>query len=342
MNQSHEFQTNEVAVSQLPAMVLLAQMGWKPLTAKIANEYRRSRRSAVILEDVTRQYLRAQTIVRGEQTTKISEDNIDKLIYGLKDMPSDKIGPLAKDMWNRLVLPQSVEQSINGTRRALSARLIDFESPDNNIYHAVAEFDVECSHSTEKRRPDIVLFVNGIPLAVIECKKTDVDVQEGVTQTIRNQKPENIPNLYVYAQILLSLNKNNNRYGTTGTPAKLWCRWREGERDEQGQEHEQDRVQQRVRGIMDIRLADEDHQIIANELGLSTDAYAALTEHSRQITNQDCALAGLCHPHRLLHMMRNFILFSGPSKVIARFQQVDAVNKTLDRIKNNMNARPRG
>ena len=115
----------------------------------------------------------------------------------------------------------------------LNTRFIDFENLENNLYHMAAEFAVEQSKSTETRRPDIVLFVNGIPLVVIENKKAAALVSEGISQTIRNQKPDNIPNLYIYAQILLSLNKNENRYATTGTPAKLWNTWRENEISDQ-------------------------------------------------------------------------------------------------------------
>ena len=56
-----QFRTDELAVSQLPAMLLLAKMGWKPLTRAAADEARRGRLSAVLLEDVTREFLRNQT-----------------------------------------------------------------------------------------------------------------------------------------------------------------------------------------------------------------------------------------------------------------------------------------
>ena len=102
-----QFRNNERAVSQLPAMLLLAKMGWKPLTYRAANKARRGRLSAVLLEDFTREFLRAQTLIWGEQETKLTEDNIDKLIANLKDLPPATYGKLAEDIWDRLVLPQA-------------------------------------------------------------------------------------------------------------------------------------------------------------------------------------------------------------------------------------------
>ena len=316
-----QFRTDELAVSQLPAMLLLAKMGWKPLTRVAADEARRGRLSAVLLEDITREFLRNQTLSWGEQETKLTEDNIDKLIASLKDLPSATYGKQAEDIWDRLVLPQSVEQSLNGTKRAINVKLIDFDNLENNLYHMVSEYVVERSRSNKTRRPDIVLFVNGIPLAVIENKKAATDVLEGVSQSIRNQKPDNIPQLYVYAQLLLAVNKNNNRYGTTGTPRKLWNKWREK------QLHDLD-----IQGIMNAELSDDEYRVIVDELAFGADTHADLAEPDRLVTDQDRALVGLCRPDHLLHMMRNFILFDGPNKVIARFQQVNAVNKTLARL----------
>lgn len=321
MNKYPSFPTSESEISQLPAMLLLAKMGWKPLTREQADSARRGRLSAVVLEEITRKYLRDQTLIWGSETTRLTEENIDKLIANLKDLPPATYGKQAENMWDRLVLPQSVEQSLNGIRRFINVKLIDFNNSENNFYHMIPEFIVERSRSTDTRRPDIVLFVNGIPLVVIENKKAATDVWEGVSQTIRNQKPENIPYLYIYAQILLSVNKNDNRYGTTGTPRKLWNKWREKEISDQY-----------IQGIMDTGLDREDYRAIIDGLALGADVRLGMVESDRLVTDQDRALVGLCRHDRLLRMMRHFILFDGPNKVIARFQQVNAVNKTLKRI----------
>src|SRR5207237_3150508 len=83
------------------------------------------------------------------------------------------------------------------------------------------------SHQT--CRPDIVLFVNGIPLVVIECKRPDIKepLQQAISQNIRNQSNDHVPRLFTFAQILLALTKNEASYATTGTSAKFWSVWRD-------------------------------------------------------------------------------------------------------------------
>src|SRR5690606_3417799 len=75
----------------------------------------------------------------------------------------------------------------------------------------------------------VVLFVNGIPLVVIECKRPDLKdpIGQAVSQQIRNQQRDQIPRLFHYAQLLLAISKNEAKYATVGTPAKLWAVWKE-------------------------------------------------------------------------------------------------------------------
>ena len=76
-------------------------------------------------------------------------------------------------------------------------------------------------------RPDIVLFVNGIPFAVIECKAPTVSENQAISQMIRNQRKEYIPQLFKFAQIVMATNKNAAQYATCGTGEKFWSVWRE-------------------------------------------------------------------------------------------------------------------
>ncbi len=79
----------------------------------------------------------------------------------------------------------------------------------------------------DTRRPDIVCFVNGIPLVVIEAKRPDsrqrkvTTINEGIPQTLRNQRPDEIPHLFAYSQLILSINGHEGRYGTCNTACKI-------------------------------------------------------------------------------------------------------------------------
>ena len=74
-----------------------------------------------------------------------------------------------------------------------------------------------------------MLFVNGIPFAVIECKRPDIKgpLEQAISQNIRNQGEDYIPRLFTFTQLLVSVTKNEASFGTTGTAAKFWSRWRE-------------------------------------------------------------------------------------------------------------------
>ena len=80
------------------------------------------------------------------------------------------------------------------------------------------------SASKEHYRSDIVLFVNGIPLCFIECKRPGIkdSLTQAISQHLHSQQEEGIRNLYVYAQLLLSVSVNDVRYATNGTQEKFW------------------------------------------------------------------------------------------------------------------------
>ena len=85
------------------------------------------------------------------------------------------------------------------------------------------------SASKDHYRPDLVLFVNGIPLCVIECKRPDIkdSLTQAISQHLRSQQEEGIRSLYVYAQMVLSISVNDARYATNATPEKFWSQWHE-------------------------------------------------------------------------------------------------------------------
>src|SRR5690606_26485359 len=77
----------------------------------------------------------------------------------------------------------------------------------------------------------LVLFVNGVPFAVVECKRRDKNesVKAGIHQMLRNQKPSGIPRLFYTVQLTLSVQPNEVQYATVGTEEKFWAVWKEPE-----------------------------------------------------------------------------------------------------------------
>src|SRR5262249_16975293 len=140
-------------------------------------------------------------------------------------------GPMRANerIYDLISLGKSFEQTIDGDTKSFTLNYIDWKRPENNVFHITEEFEIERPAREQSRRTDIVLFINGIPLAVIECARPDEKdaIKSAVTKHLRNQQSELIPQLFVYSQILLAINQNEAKYATTGTPLEFWARWRE-------------------------------------------------------------------------------------------------------------------
>ena len=105
--------------------------------------------------------------------------------------------------------------------------LIDWKNPDNNDFAIAEEVTVTAENT---RRPDIVLYVNGIALGVLELKRSTVSVTEGIRQNLDSQKKVFIHPFYTTVQLVMAGNETEGlRYGVIETPEKYWLRWKEAE-----------------------------------------------------------------------------------------------------------------
>ncbi|HSV98128.1 MAG TPA: HsdR family type I site-specific deoxyribonuclease [Spirochaetota bacterium] len=111
-----------------------------------------------------------------------------------------------------------------------TVRLIDWENPRKNDFSIAEEVTLRGNH---ERRPDIVLYVNGIAVAVLELKRSGVSIGEGIRQSISNQKPEFNEWFYSTVQFVFAGNDSEGlRYGSIGTPEKYFLAWKEDEADD--------------------------------------------------------------------------------------------------------------
>ena len=220
---------SELTRSQLPALHLLQNLGYTYLSPREALALRGGRADAVILESVLLDWLaRNNEIQYHGQRYPFSEANIHTAVQILKETLSIGLLRTNESIFDLLSLGKSLPQSINGNLKSFSLRYIDWEHPEQNVYHVAEEFAVERRGSHETRRPDLVLFVNGIPFGVIECKSPDLKdpITQAISQQIRNQKEDEIPALFQYTQLLLAISGNEAKYATVGTPAKFWSVWK--------------------------------------------------------------------------------------------------------------------
>jgi type I restriction enzyme R subunit len=319
------FVVNEEHLSQIPALQLLISLGYEYIPPAQAYVLRNGRLGNVILEDVLRgQIKRINRITHKGGEYLFSEESIQSAVQQLKSVKFDGLQRTNEAVYDLLTLGTTLEQTIGGDSRSFNLRYIDWGDPANNAYHVTAEYTVERHRSLETTRPDIVLFVNGIPLAVIECKSPSTELDQAISQQIRNQSPDYIPHLFVFAQLLIALNKNEARYATVGSAAPFWGLWRETNDDPET-----------VAVAVNTPLSDE------QKTGLFSGEFAPARGHfdmleaagAREMTAQDTAIFSLCRPERLLDLAYRFTLFEGGEKRIARYQQYFVIKSTLARVK---------
>lgn len=320
----NNFQINEKHLSQIPALQLLINLGYEYITPARALAERQNRTSNVLLENILRNQLKNINRIHYKGREYLfSEENIQSAIQKLKNIKYDGLLKTNEAIYDLLTLGTALEQTIEADSKSFNLNYIDWRKPQRNQFHVTVEYSVERSRSTETARPDIVLFVNGIPFCVIECKAPQVEVEQAISQSIRNQNDDYIPRLFIYTQLVLAINKNSAMYATTGTAAKFWGVWKEPQM-EAG-----DRGFGKLQELVNRPLSEEDVSRIATTLDIDPDSL----ETDRLLTEQDKSLYCLCRPERLLELAWKFTVFDGGIKKIARYQQYFVIKSTLKRVK---------
>ena len=318
------FQINEKHLSQIPALQLLIGLGFEFLTPVEALRERQDRTSNVLLENILRNQLKEINRIRYKSSEYLfSEENVQSAIQKLKNIKYDGLLKTNEAIYDLITLGTALEQTIEGDSKSFNMNYIDWRNPGRNKFHVTVEYSVERSRSTETARPDIVLFINGIPFCVIECKAPQVEVEQAVSQSIRNQNDDHIPKLFIYSQMVLALNKNSAMYATTGTAAKFWGVWKEPQMDSGEREFE------KLAAVVNQTLAEDVITRISSTFDVKPEAFTG----NRLVTEQDKSLFSLCRPERLLELAWKFTVFDGGIKKIARYQQYFVIKSTLNRVK---------
>src|SRR5450755_1836805 len=330
----------EELISQIPALQLLRAMGYSYLNPEQALAARGGKLSNVVLDSILEAQLRKINRIHYKgRAYPFSEENIQEAIRKLKNEPYDGLVRTSEKIYDLLTLGTSLPQTIDGNTRSYTLRYIDWKHPTNNVFHVSDEFAVERRRSNETRRPDIVLFVNGLPLVVIECKRPDLNtndnnpVKQAISQMLRNQRDDEIPGLFVFTQLLLAVSKNDALYATTGTAEKFWSVWSE-ERN----------IEPSVHALINRPMSSSEKNLLYNhrEQAQAIRRYFDTAEQAgeRLSTAQDRAMYSLLRPERLLELIYQFIVYDTGVKKIARYQEYFAVKATIARVES-LNAQGR-
>ena len=289
----------ELNASQRPAIELLESMGYTYISPEDCEKQRGSKYH-VLLRDVLRgQLRRLNRYAYAGVENEFSAANIERAMEDLDEPLTDGLVRTSEKIYDALLLGRSYLETVGeGKMLSFNLKYIDWDNLQNNVLHVTEEFAVDSQDKQHNARPDIVLFINGIPFAVIECKAPQVSVEQAVEQMIRNQQAEYIPQLFKYAQVVLATNKNAVKYATTGTPKKFWNIWKE-----QNTEWLQAKLDTLVAG--------------------------------RISTEQDKNIISLFSRDRIFELIRYFILFDANVKKICRYQQYFAIKEIMKTINEN-------
>lgn len=340
---------------ELPALEQLQKLGWTYLHgAQFA--------PACYAENGEREYMREVVLEKRLKAALlrinpwISEENLRKVMREITHPAAATLMEANLNLWQMLVHYQSVEQDLGHGRRGQTVKVIDFDDLANNEYLCVNQFKIEGVN--ESVIPDILLFVNGLPLAVIEAKSPYVTnpMEKGIDQLRRYanrrapHEDEGAERLFHYNQLMVCTHRDQARVGTISSKVEHYLEWKD--------------AYQGV-GWAPRAHALEDLATIAGRVGtnstiagrVGTEACPPYVEESRVpydailknpvvANSQETLIAGLFSHANFLDLIRNFTLYEPIAgrmvKKIARYQQFRAVHKTIHRLKTGASKKDKG
>jgi len=240
---------------------------------------------------------------------EINENNIEKVVYDLTHITGNSLIEINENFHKYIINYLSIEQDLGQGRKHQTVKIIDFENPENNDFLVVNQFKV--NGTKENIIPDIIVFINGIPLVVIECKSPTIinPIHDAINQLLRYQDLrsdsiiEGAEKLFYTNQIIVATANYSAKYATTASRARDFRAWK-------------DPYPKKV-----------------SDLGKKPSA-------------QEILIAGMFDKKNLLDLIQNFIVFERREgkiiKKLARYQQFRAVNKAIDRILNAKSLKERG
>lgn len=160
------------------------------------------------------------------QENGFTQTLIKKAIYELKKVAgvqNKNLYGINKDVYTILRYGAKVREDVGENTQTV--RLIDWEHPQNNHFAIAEEVSIK---GENRKRPDIVIYVNGIALGVLELKRSTVSVSEGIRQNLDNQKSMFIMPFFGTVQLVMAGNDTEGvRYGVINTPEKYYLKWKE-------------------------------------------------------------------------------------------------------------------
>ena len=236
---------------------------------------------------ILRNYLR-----RSGYSDILIKKAIDKFMRAVRNQ-SRSLYDINKESYGYLRYGVEVREDIGENKQTV--RFINWDDVYSNEFHIAEEVTIKGQHT---KRPDIVLYVNGIALGVLELKRSTVSVSEGIRQNLDNQDSVFIKPFFNTMQLIMAGNDTQGlRYGTIETPEKYYLTWKEDEKAQDALSKEVGRLANEVEHVLDKQLI------------------------------------GLCHKERLLEIVYYFVAFDRGTKKLCRPNQYFGVKAAIPRIR---------
>lgn len=216
-----------------------------------------------------------------------TKDQISKAVNELVTKASNQVDSLYqtnKEVYSLLRYGKQGVKDDNKNRQTV--HYIDWDNVENNDFYVAEEVSVLCFNQIERKRPDVVLYINGIALGVFELKRSCVSIGEGIRQNLTNQKKEYIQPFFSTVQLIFAGNEAEGlKYGTTETAEKYFLKWKE-----------------------DIKATDD----------LSATIKDIQSKEKNKLRD---AIVSLCQKERYLSLIYDFIIFDAGVKKVTRHNQ---------------------
>ncbi len=229
--------------------------------------------------NIERKYLRAFLHKQG-----YSDNLVDKAIRELTNKADNQqvsLYDLNKATYSMLRYGVKVSETVG--QHKTTVHFVNWDRPLENDFYIAEEVTY---NGRQTKRPDLVLYINGIAFGVIELKRSTVSMSEGIRQNLTNQRKEFImPFFATVGLVMAGSDSEGLRYGVTGTPEKYFLSWREDE-----------------------NAADEVSVVVRNR-------------NEEYPIKLDKNLISLCSKERFIEILHNFIIYDSGTKKICRPNQ---------------------
>lgn len=239
------------------------------------------------LEDQDNTPIKEDLLKKNLEKRGYSKDQVSKAVTELVSKTTnqvDRLYQINKEVYSLLRYGKQGVKDENRNRQTV--HYIDWGNVENNDFYVAEEVSVRCFDHVTRKRPDVVLYINGIALGVFELKRSCVSIGEGIRQNLTNQKKEYIQSFFSTAQLLFAGNEAEGlKYGTIETSEKYYLKWKE-----------------------DLKATDN----------LTT---AVKNIQSKEKNKLRDAIVSLCQKERFLSLIHDFIIFDAGVKKVTRHNQ---------------------